>query len=381
MHELTRSQFQIQKAARDFAKGEFDKDLALDMDKKHKIPNEILKAAADLGFLGIHFDTRYSGGGMGLFENTLIAEELCRKDSSIGSALMLATSGAEALLRFGSEDLKQKFLPGIVDGQLRPAAAFTGVGTKGVLSGQKVTAVRDGNDFIINGDKTFVLNGNFASFYCVLCQTFGDEKSDKDFSLILVEADRDGVHSEKMGETTGLRMTPFSDLHLKNVKVPISNLLGKEGNGVDHANACMDENLILIASIALGTAQGALERAIDYTRQRVQFGRKIAGFEVTQHKIADMATKVESARLFTYHAAICFDKKSIDPKIPAMAKMVSTRAAVEVADEAIQLLGGYGYMAEYEVERFYRDAKALELLQGPGGAQKNIIAKKVIGRI
>ncbi len=381
MYELTRSQKQIQKAARDFSKGEFDKDLAMEMDEQHQVPCEILASAVELGFLGIQYETEYSGGGMGLFENALIAEELCRKDCSIGSALMLSVSGAEALLRFGSKEQKQKFLPGLADGDLRFGAAFNENGMSGLLSAGKTIAVKKDDGFLINGDKRFVIHGSGASLYIVLCRVLGDDGTDQGPCLILVEAQQGGVQIKKAGDTVGLCMTSFSDLCFENVKVPLSNLIGKQGKGLEYAKSCMDETRILIAAIALGTAQGALDRAIDYVKQREQFGRKIARFEVTRQKIADMAVQVESARLFTYHAAKSFDKKQLDPKVSFMAKIVSTSAAVEVADEAIQLLGGYGYMKEYEVERFYRDAKALNLLLGSGQVQKNSIAEKVIGRI
>jgi len=200
-------------------------------------------------------------------------------------------------------------------------------------------------------------------------------------SLILVEADRKGVSATDAGDKMGIHMMSTAEINFKDVRVPASNLIGKQGKGFYHVLEFFDESRILIAAQALGTAQGAFDRALAYVKQREQFGRKIAQFQVTQHKLADMATKIELARLITYKAAWNFDQGRIDSKLTSMAKMYAARTAVEVADEAIQLLGGYGYMAEYEVERFYRDAKITEIYEGTKEIQKNIIASAVIGKL
>ena len=198
--------------------------------------------------------------------------------------------------------------------------------------------------------------------------------------MILVEADRKGVTATDIGDKMGIRMMSTAEVNFKDVRVPLTNLVGKEGKGFYQVLEFFDESRILIAAQALGTAQGAFDRALAYVKQREQFGKKIADFQITQHKLADMATKIELARLMTYKAAWNYDKGNIDPKLTSMAKMYAARTAVEVADEAIQLLGGYGYMAEYEVERFYRDAKITELYEGTKEIQKNTIASAVLGK-
>jgi alkylation response protein AidB-like acyl-CoA dehydrogenase len=383
--ELTKSQKEIQKAAREFARGEFDKELALEMDKKkHQFPTKIWKKACDLGFVGVHFPEEYSGQDLGVLENIIIADEFCARDSSIGSAIILSSFASECVLRFGSDELKQKFLPQVTEGQMLSGGAFTEPGRGPDITALDTTAVRDVNEWVINGTKTFITNGGLAGFYSVMCQTdSGCQPSYRGISLIVVEADRDGVTVTDVGEKLGIHMVATAELNFKNVRVPASNLIGEEGKGFYQVLEFFDESRILVAAQALGTAQGAYDRALAYVKEREQFGRKIAQFQVTQQKLADMATKIELARLITYKAAWNFDQGRIDPKLTAtaMAKMYAARTAVEVADEAIQLLGGYGYMTEYEVERFYRDAKITEIYEGTREIQKNTIAGAILGKL
>ncbi len=380
--ELTKSQKEIQKAAREFAKGEFDKELALEMDKNNEFPTKIWKKACDLGFVGVHFPEEYSGQDLGVLENVIIADEFCARDSSIGSAVILSAFASECVLRFGSEELKQKFLSPVAEGQMLSACAFTEPGRGPDISSLDTTAVRDGDEWVINGAKTFITNGGLAGFYSVMCQTDSEcQPSYRGISLILVEAEQKGVTATDVGDKMGIHMMATAELNFKDVRVPASNLIGEEGKGFDQVLEFFDESRILIAAQALGTAQGAYNRALAYVKEREQFGRKIAQFQITQHKLADMATQIELARLLTYKAAWNFDQGGIDPKLTAMAKMYSARTAVEVADEAIQLLGGYGYMTEYEVERFYRDAKIMELYEGSRKTQKNTIARAILGNL
>jgi alkylation response protein AidB-like acyl-CoA dehydrogenase len=381
--ELTKSQKEIQKAARDFAKGEFDKEIALELDRKHEFPMKIWKKAADLGFICVHFPEKYAGQGLGVLANIIIADEFCRRDSTIGSALILSSFASECILRFGSEALKEKFLPPVAEGRILSAGAFTEPDHGSDITFMDSSAVKDGNEWVINGTKTFITNGGLAGYYTVLCQTDPDaQPTYRGISMILVEADREGVTATDVGEKMGIHMMSTTEVNFKNVRVPGSNLIGKEGKGFYQVLEFFDESRILIAAQALGIAQGAFDRALAYVKKREQFGKKIAEFQVTQHKLADMATKIELSRLITYKAAWNFDQGGrIDPKLTSMAKMFAARTAVEVADEAIQLMGGYGYMAEYEVERFYRDAKITEIYEGTKEIQKNTIASAVLGKL
>ena len=380
--ELTKSQKEIQKAAREFARGEFDKELALELDRKHEFPTQIWKKACDLGFVGVHFPEEYSGQGLGVMENIIIADEFCARDSTIGAAVILSSFASECVLRFGSDELKKKFLPAVVEGQMLSGGAFTEPGHGSDITSLDTTAVRDGDEWILNGTKTFITNGGLAGFYSVMCQTDPEcQPSYRGMSLILVEAEQKGVTATDVGDKMGIHMMATAELNFKDVRVPSSNLIGEEGKGFYQVLEFFDESRILVAAQALGTAQGAYDRALAYVKEREQFGRKIAQFQVTQHKLADMATKIELARLLTYKAAWNFDQGRIDPRLTSMAKMYAARTAVEVADEAIQLLGGYGYMTEYEVERFYRDAKITEIYEGTKEIQKNTIASAILGKV
>jgi alkylation response protein AidB-like acyl-CoA dehydrogenase len=380
--ELTKSHKEIQKAAVEFARGEFDKDLALELDRKHEYPTQIWKKAADLGFIGIHFPEKYGGQGLGVLENILVAEAFCRKDSSIGAALILAGFASECILRFGSEALKETFLPRVAAGKALSAGAFTEPDHGSDITCMSTTAEKDGGEWLVNGTKMFITNGSNAGFYTVLGQTdAGCSPTYRGISMILVEAERKGVSAVEVGEKMGIHMISTAEVVFKNVRVPLSNLIGTEGKGFYQTLEFFDESRILIAAQALGTAQGAFDRALEYVRGREQFGKKIADFQVTQHKLADMATKIELSRLITYKAAWNYDRGNIDPKLTSMAKVYAARTAVEVADEAIQLLGGYGYMADFEVERYYRDAKITEIYEGTKEIQKNTIASSLLGKM
>jgi alkylation response protein AidB-like acyl-CoA dehydrogenase len=380
--ELTKEQQQIQKAVRDFVKGEFDKDLIAELDTTHQYPEKIWKKAAELGFIGIHFPEEYSGQGLGVTENILVAEELCRGDSTVGACLILADFASEIVLHFGTEEQKSKWLPKVAEGEVLSCGAFTEPDHGSDITSVNTTAVRQGDEWVVNGNKIFITNGGpLAGFYSVLCQTDTEvSPGHRGMSLILVEADRPGLSTSDVGAKMGIRMMHTAEVSFKDVRVPAANLIGEENRGFYHVLTFFDESRILIAAQALGTAQGAFDRALAYVRSRQQFGKSIAQFQVTQHKLADMATKIEMARLLTYKAAWNFDRGRIDPKLTSMAKMAAARTAVEVCDEAIQLLGGYGYMLEYEVERFARDAKITELYEGTREIQKNTIAGYLIGK-
>jgi alkylation response protein AidB-like acyl-CoA dehydrogenase len=381
--ELTKEQTRIQQSVREFVKKEFQKDLIAELDEKHEFPVDIWKKAAELGFIGIHFPEKYSGMGYGVMENILVAEELCRGDSSVGACLILADFASEIVLHFGSEEQKSTWLPQVAEGEVLSCGAFTEPDHGSDITRMETTAVKDGDEWVVNGSKIFITNGGpLAGFYSVLCQTDPDASpSHRGQSLILVEADRPGVSATSVGTKMGIRAMHTAEVVFKDVRVPAANLIGKENRGFYQVLEFFDESRILIAAQGLGTAQGALDRALAHVKSREQFGKKIAQFQITQHKIADMATKIEQARLLVYKAAWNFDQGRIDPKLTSMAKMAAGRCAVEVCDEAIQLLGGYGYMLDYEVERFARDAKICELYEGTREIQKNTIASAILGKL
>lgn len=379
---LEKSQKEIVKAAREFARGEFDKEMILERSVRQEFPKDICKKAADLGFIGIHFPEAYEGGGMGLFEHALVFEEFCKKDSTLGMAILFSAYAAECICRFGETGLKEKWLLPIINGQACSTGAFYEPGRGTDLSEMVTTAGSDGEEWFINGSKAYVPNGGNADLYVVLCQTDPDVRPPGNaMTMILVEADCPGISSSPVGMQLGGNLVPFSNVTFDNVRVPKTNTIGKPGSGHAQLHQFLNENRIQIAALAIGTAQGAFDRALDYVKQREQFGKKLARFQITRHKLAEMSARLDAARVLVYFAAWHFDKNKCDSKTAATAKLMACRTAMEVADEAIQLLGGYGYMTEYEIEHFYRDAKMLEIFQGPPIAVKDVIADHVIGKI
>ncbi len=378
--ELTREQKAIQKAAREFAEGEFQKDVALEHELGHKFPRGLWKKACELGFLGVNYPEEYGGQGYGLLEHIIVWEELCRKDVGLGVAVMLGDFGSKIILHSGTKEQKEKYLLPIIAGSAISGGAFTEADHGSDLTSVETVAVKDGEEWVINGSKMFISNGCTASFLVVLCQTDPHANpSYRGMSTIVVETDRPGFEAEEVGEKMGLKTTSTAQITFNNVRVPLSNLVGVEGRGFHQTIEFLDETRVEVAAQALGGAQGAFDRALAYAKQRRQFGKRLVDFQATQHKLADMATKIETARLITYKAAWTLDQGKIDPKLSSMAKLYAARAAVEVCEEAVQIFGGYGYILENEVERFYRDIRITEIYEGTREIQKNTIAQYLIG--
>ncbi len=379
--ELTEEQRDIKKAAKEFAEGEFDRELARELEQKHEFPWEIWRKACELGFVGIHFPEEFGGGGYGIFENVLVVEEFCRVDSGIGIALSLSDFASEVILRFGTKEQKEKYLIPLTQGKAISAGGFTEPDHGSDITLMSTQAVKEGDEFVINGTKTFITNGVIADYVVVLCQTdFDASPTYRGQSTIVVEKGTPGFEATEVGEKMGIKMTSTAELSFRDVRVPAKNLVGEENRGFYQVLEFFDESRIEIAAQAVGIAQGAYERALQYAKERTQFGRKIAEFQAIQHKLAEMATKIETARLLLYKAAWNFDQGRIDPKLTSMAKFYAGRVAVEVADEAIQIFGGYGYIADYDVERFYRDARITEIYEGTREIQKNTIASAIVGK-
>jgi alkylation response protein AidB-like acyl-CoA dehydrogenase len=379
--KLSYEQESIQKAAEEFAAGEFKKEVALEHERAHTFPYEIWKKACELGFVGIHFPEQYGGQGYGVLENALVVEAFCRQDSGLGIALSDADSSSEMILRYGNEAQKERYLPLITKGEAISSGAFTEPDHGSDLTQVGTTAAKDGDKYIINGSKMFITNGPFSQFVIVLCQTNPlANPTYRGQSAILVEQGTPGFTVADVGEKMGNKMVSTGELSFSDVRVPLSNLIGQENKGFYQTMNLLDEIRIEVAAQALGIAQGAFDRALAYVKQRKQFGKRLEEFQVTRHKLADMLIKIETARLMVYKAAWSFDQGDVDPGLISIAKAYASRVAVEVADEAIQLHGGYGYMLEYEVERFYRDARVTDIYGGTREIQKNTIADSLLRR-
>ncbi len=373
--ELNKSQKQIQKAAWEFARGEFDKDEILELEKAGVFPQKIWEKAADLGFIGLHFEEDYSGGGLGVFDTLLTAEAFCRKDSSCGMALTLAGFAGELIMAAGTPDQKQRYLEPVALGKTLCGGAFFEPESGYELSSIRTRAVQEMGMWVITGKKTRVVNGEGAYFYPVLCETKEGP------GLILVEKEAPGLTVIPMARKLGNTMTPWADLEFDRVKVGPDQFLSVPGRGLDLVEGFLDQARLLNAGMALGIAQGAMDRTLSYAKEREQFGRKIASFQHLRHKIADMALKIELARGIAYGAAQAWDNKNKAQVLSAMAMEYACEAAEAVADEAVQIHGGYGYMHEGEVEHFYRDAKFLRLFCSNPVVRKDIIAKAAIGKL
>ncbi|TET93075.1 MAG: acyl-CoA dehydrogenase [Desulfobacteraceae bacterium] len=377
---LTKEQKDIQKAARKFAQGEFDPDVALDLEKKGHYPFEIRKRACELGFIGMQIPERYGGRELGLLENVLVVEEFCCQHSGIGMALSLSDFGSEMILRFGSDDQREKYLPSITRGESALSLAYLEKDQGGDFTSFKTTASRNGNGYLINGKKSFVFNGTLSGPMIILCQLPSNIRPVEKVALI-VEKDTDGLVSSPMGSRVGMRMVPMAELTFTDLKVSHECLIGNEGQGLTLLMKFLNEMNIEAAAIGTGIAQGSLNLALAYAKQREQFGRKIGSFEAIRDKLADMATKIEIARLLTYKAAWSFDRNYQNHTVNYMAKMVSAETALEVARDSLHIFGGYGYIVESKIEQFYRDASMVDIIGTPGGADKGLIADQVIGKI
>ena len=381
--ELTEEQMAIKKAVKEFCEKEFTPELALELDEKEEYPMALYKKAAKLGFTSMRFPEEYGGQGYGVLEDCLVTEEMCRADPGLGVAVTLGTLMLpDVLLKHGTEEQRQKYIPPLCTGEKISAAAFSEPEHGSDITRMDTTAAKSGNEWVINGNKEFITNAPVADYFCVLCQT--DPKitpSHKGESLFAVDRGTPGLDATKLKGKMGIKPCVTGSLSLSDVKVPETNLIGELNKGFYYALELFDETRIAVAAEAVGMAQGAFERAFSYAKERKQFGSPIIQFEGISFKLADMATKIETARLITYKAAWLFDQGKIDPMITAMAKAYASRVAMDVTDEAIQIYGGYGYLADYHVERFHRCAKITEIYEGTTEIQKLTIMRYLLKRM
>ena len=381
--ELTEEQMAIKKAVKEFCEKEFTPELALEFDAKEEYPMALYKKAAKLGFTSMRFPEEYGGQGYGVLEDCLVTEEMCRADPGLGVAVTLGTLMLpDVLLKHGTEEQRQKYIPPLCTGEKISAAAFSEPEHGSDITRMDTTAAKSGNEWVINGNKEFITNAPVADYFCVLCQT--DPKitpSHKGESLFAVDRGTPGLDATKLKGKMGIKPCVTGSLSLSDVKVPETNLIGELNKGFYYALELFDETRIAVAAEAVGMAQGAFERAFSYAKERKQFGSPIIQFEGISFKLADMATKIETARLITYKAAWLFDQGKIDPMITAMAKAYASRVAMDVTDEAIQIYGGYGYLADYHVERFHRCAKITEIYEGTTEIQKLTIMRYLLKRM
>jgi alkylation response protein AidB-like acyl-CoA dehydrogenase len=377
--ELTKRQKQIRLAAREFAEGEFP-GMARECDRKEEFPRDLWKKACDLGFIGLFIKKEYGGLGLGFLEFAMVMEEFWRVDPGCGN-ILLTTFGAELIQLFGTEEQKKKYLPPLTRGRAIMGTAITEPDAGSDILSILSLAGREGDAYVLNGSKQFITNGSLADYLAVFCLVQPEAESRlKRFGILIVEADRPGFRANKLIGKLGIRASDTAEIRFNEVKVPKKNLLGKEGEGFSQIMQLFNINRVIAAAQGVGVAEGALHKAIQYVKKRKQFGQPLATFQATQFKIAEMATWVEAARALAYKAGWMIDRGKVDPKLISIAKYIAGEVGVRVANDALQLHGGYGYIAEYDMERFYRDAKIVEIYEGAKEIEKNTIARELLGR-
>lgn len=378
--QLTKEQRDIKKAARKFAEGEI-RDIAREYDQKEEFPMDLWKKACNLGFVGVYIDKAYDGPGLGYFEYALITEEFWRVDPGCGCVLLTAF-GTDLLQNFGTEEQKRKFIPPIPKGEGIMGSAITEPDAGSDIFGVKTSATKEGDSYVINGTKMFITNGSIADYLAVYCLTNPEAKSRYErYSFFLVEKDRPGFQAKKLKGKLGIRASDTAEIILSSVKVPQENLIGgKEGQGFPQVMDLFNINRVIAASQGVGVAQGALDQAIAHVKGREAFGQAVGKFQAVQFKLAEMATMVEAVRLLTYQAAWLVDHGEKNPRLIAMAKWLAAETGVRVSDDALQLHGGYGYINEYDIERFYRDAKIVEIYEATKEIEKMTIARHMLGK-
>jgi alkylation response protein AidB-like acyl-CoA dehydrogenase len=353
--------------------------VAAEYDAKEEFPRGLWKKACELGFVGTFIKEEYGGAGLGFTEATMIMEEFWRVDPGCGN-ILLAAFGAEIIQKFGTEEQKKTYLPRIASGEAIMGAAITEPDAGSDILMATTTAVREGDEYVINGSKIFITNGTVADFLVVFALTapHSTDRYNK-YSFFIVETDRPGFEATKIKGKMGIRASDTAELSFSSVRIPDKNLIGSvENQGFKQVMYLFNINRLVAAAQGVGVAQGALEKAINHVLQ--QFGKAIGSFQGVQFMIADMATKIEVARTILYRACWLIDQGKFDPKIISMAKLFAGEMAVSVTNDALQLHGGYGYIAEYGVERLYRDAKIVEIYEGAREIEKITIAREVMGR-
>ena len=377
--ELNNRQKQIRLTAREFAEGELA-TIGKECEASGNFPRDIIKKAAQLGFVGVFIGKEYGGLGLGALEDTIIHEEFWRAEPGLGQVFSQTTFGAKELILFGTEEQKKKYLPPLVKGEWVMGFSITEPEAGSDAASATTRAEKVADDYVINGNKVMISNGNEAKFLLVYCLTHPEETSKaKRHSIFIVETDRPGYKADKILGKMGLHASNTANIYFNNLKVPKENLIGVEGNGFVQLMKFLDYSRVAVAADGLGLAQGAMEQAINYVKKRKQFGKTISSFQVTQFKIAEMATLIETARFLTYRACSCLDRGNPDTQLSAMAKWWTCHVAVKVVDEALQLHGGYGYLDDYPIERFYRAAKLLEIYEGTKEIQKMTIGRRILG--
>lgn len=375
--ELSEEQISIRETIREFAEKNI-RPVIMDFDESQEFPMEIMQKLGELGFLGILVKEEYGGAGLGYTEFVIIIEEISRVDPSIGLSVA-AHNGlcTNHINMFGSEEQKKKYLPDLTSGRKIGAWGLTESASGSDAAGMKSFAEKKGDHYILNGSKTFITHASVGGTYVIMAVT-DKEKGKKGISAFILEKGMEGLTIGKKENKLGMRASETTQLTFENCKIPAENLLGVEGEGFIQAMKILEGGRISIAALSVGLAQGCMDASLKYSAERKQFGKYLNEFQAIQFKLADMATNIEASRALTYRAAYMKDNGIPNTKEAAMAKLFSSEAAEKASSEAVQIFGGYGFVKDYPVEKFYRDVKLLTIGEGTSEIQRIVIARDLL---
>jgi alkylation response protein AidB-like acyl-CoA dehydrogenase len=375
--QLTEEQLAVQQAARDFATNDLLPGV-IDRDTEQKFPKDQVKKMGELGFMGMMVDPRYNGGGMDTISYVLAMEEISKIDASASVCMSVNNSlVCWGLEKFGTEEQKEKYLKRLATGEVIGAFCLSEPEAGSDATSQRTLAEDKGDHYLLNGTKNWITNGNTASIYIVIAQT-DISKKHKGINALIVEKGMPGFVVGKKEDKMGIRGSDTHSLMFTDVKVPKANRIGDDGFGFTFAMTTLNGGRIGIASQALGIAAGAYELALKYSKERKAFGKTLGEHQAIQFKLADMATKIDAARLLVHQAAWLKDQKKDFVKAAAMAKLYASQIAQDVTTEAVQIHGGYGYVKEFHVERLMRDAKITQIYEGTTEIQKMVISRELL---
>jgi alkylation response protein AidB-like acyl-CoA dehydrogenase len=375
--DYTPEQIQLRREVREFAAAEIAPHV-MEWDESQTFPLAVVKKLGQLGYMGAIFPEEYGGAGLGYVEYSIIIEELSRVDGSVGIIVAAHTSlCSNHIARAGSKEQKQKYLTKLTSGEWIGCWSLTEPEAGSDAAGTRSTAVREGDHWILNGSKTFTTNAHYADV-CVGMAMTDRTAARHGISAFILEKDTPGFRAGKKENKLGLRASATGEVIFSNCRLPQSQLLGKQGEGFVDSLRILDGGRVSIAALSIGMAQGAYDAALKYAKIRRQFGRPISEFQAIQHKLVDMATKIDASRLLTYRAAKMIDAGKRVTRESAMAKLFASEAAVEIANEAVQIHGGYGFIKDYPVEKFYRDVKLCTIGEGTSEIQRLVIARQLL---
>jgi alkylation response protein AidB-like acyl-CoA dehydrogenase len=375
--QLNEEQLALKKSVREFAEREIAPNV-MKWDEASEFPLQTIKELGKLGLMGIIFPQEYGGAGSGYVEYVIAVEELSRVDGSVGIIVAAHNSlCSNHIYIAANETQRRKYLPKLASGEFIGAWGLTEPGAGSDAGSARMTAVRKGNDWVLNGTKTFITNGHYADV-CVVIAVTDKTAHTHGLSAFIVEAGTKGFRAGKKENKLGLRASDTAELIFEDCVIPADNLVGKEGDGFVDSMRVLDGGRISIAALSLGIGQGAYEAALRYSKERKQFGKSIADFQAIQWKLADMATELDAARLLTMRAADMKDKKMKTTQESSMAKLYASEVAVRCANESVQIHGGYGFIKDYPAEKYYRDVKLCTIGEGTSEIQRLVIARQLL---